>query len=235
MITDNLSLIYKRIFRAALRSDRDPKEITLLAVSKTFSLDRIIEAVDAGIRFFGENRVQEAEEKISRFSVIAQEQGYTNVKWHLVGHLQSNKVQKAVRLFDLIHSVDSKEILQRIDKEAAKIGKVQDILIQVKLSEEMTKHGIQQDEVIDVVRYANSLNNVRLQGLMTLPPYFENPEDVRPYFRRLFEIKQRLSQSGFQMQHLSMGMSHDFEVAIEEGATIIRIGTAIFGERIPPR
>lgn len=231
MITDNLSQIYKRIYRTALRSDRDPKDITLVAVSKTFPLDIILEAVDAGIRFLGESRVQEAEEKIKRFSAIAEEKGYTNVKWHLIGHLQSNKVQKAVRLFDLIHSVDSKDLLEKIDKEAEKIGKVQDFLIQVKLSDEMTKFGANEKEAIDIVEYAYKLSNVNLQGLMTLPPYFENPEDVRPYFKGLSEIRRKIQNLGYELKHLSMGMSHDFEVAIEEGATIIRVGTAIFGER----
>ncbi|MFQ3573290.1 MAG: YggS family pyridoxal phosphate-dependent enzyme [Thermodesulfovibrionales bacterium] len=231
MITNNLSEIYKRIYRAALKSDRDPKDVTLLAVSKTFPLDKIVEAVDAGIRFFGESRVQEAEKKIKVFTEIAENKGFTNVKWHLVGHLQTNKVQKAVRLFDLIQSVDSVHLLEKIDQEARKIGKIQDVLIQVNLSEETTKFGISEDSLIDMVKKAYSLNNVRLQGLMTLPPYFDNPEDVRPYFKRLYEIKREIQRSGYTIYHLSMGMSHDFEVAIEEGATIIRLGTAIFGER----
>lgn len=231
MITDNLSQIYKRIFRAALKSDRDPKDITLVAISKTFPLDSIVEAVDSGIRFFGESKVQEAEDKIAKFNVIAHKKGFINVKWHLVGHLQSNKVQKAVGLFDLIHSVDSRQVLEKIDIEASKKGKIQDVLIQVKLSDEMTKHGIEEDALPELVRYANTLKNVRLQGLMTLPPYFENPEDVRHYFKRLYDIREKIQEDGYELKHLSMGMSHDFEVAIEEGATIVRLGTAIFGER----
>jgi len=155
-----------------------------------------------------------------------------NIKWHMIGHLQSNKVKEAVRLFEIIHSVDSDKLAILIDKEASKIKKIQRALIQVKLSEEETKYGINEDAVEEILELSKKLKYLQIEGLMTIPPYFVNTEDTRPYFRKLRQIKEELSQKGYPLQELSMGMSNDFEVAIEEGSTMVRIGTAIFGPRI---
>ena len=231
MITENISRLYKRISRAAMKVERDPFEVNLIAVTKTVGIDRIREAADAGLRLFGENRVQEAQDKIPAFAPIALQEGFSNIQWHFIGHLQGNKARHAVRLFDMIHSVDSISIAKELDKEASKLGKVQPILIQVKLSQEETKHGIREDDLWGLVNFIAQSANLSLQGLMTLPPYFEDPEGSRPYFRRLADIRKTIQEKGIALPHLSMGMSHDCEVAIEEGATFIRVGTAIFGER----
>ena len=153
------------------------------------------------------------------------------IYWHLIGHLQKNKVKTAVSLFDMIHSVDSLELAEEIDSHAAKTGKQQRILIQVKLSEEETKHGVAEKDLFELVRKAAALAHVKLEGLMTLPPFFDDPERARPYFRKLSDLRKEAEGKGFRLPELSMGMSHDFEVAIEEGATMVRVGTAIFGER----
>jgi len=232
MISSNLSSIYKKIFHAASRVNRDPNEITLIAVSKGFFVEAIIEGADCGLRHFGENRLQEAKEKIQQFNELTLNKGYKGVKWHFIGHLQTNKVKHVVSLFDMIHSVDSIELAHLIDKESEKIKKVQPILIQIKLSEETTKHGIFEERVTGLAEFVLSLKNISFQGLMTMPPFFENPKDARPYFKRLYEIRELIKER-FQipLPHLSMGMSRDFEIAIEEGSTLVRIGTAIFGER----
>ncbi len=231
MISENISKLYKRISRAAIKAKRDPFEVNLIAVTKTVEIERIREAADAGLRLFGENRVQEAQDKIPAFASIALKEGFSKIEWHFIGHLQSNKARQAVRLFDMIHSVDSVELATQLNKEASKIGKVQPILIQVKLSEGETKHGVKEDELWVLIDHITQLRNLSLQGLMTLPPYFEAPEDTRPYFRRLVALRKTVQDRGIALPHLSMGMSHDCEVAIEEGATYIRVGTAIFGER----
>ncbi len=231
MIAENISKLYKRISRAAMKVERDPFEVNLIAVTKTVGIDHIREAADAGLRLFGENRVQEAQDKIPAFAPIALQEGFSNIQWHFIGHLQGNKARQAVRLFDMIHSVDSISIAKELDKEASKLGKVQPILIQVKLSEEETKHGIREDDLWGLIDFIDQSANLSLQGLMTLPPYFEDPEGSRPYFRRLANIRKTIQEKGIALPHLSMGMSHDCEVAIEEGATFVRVGTAIFGER----
>ncbi|HHW20109.1 MAG TPA: YggS family pyridoxal phosphate-dependent enzyme [Thermodesulfovibrio thiophilus] len=227
MLTARISSVFKKITYAALRSGRNPEEIKLIAVTKSQPIDKIIESVDLGLRVFGENKVQEAKQKIEKLNEFN-----FNIEWHMIGHLQSNKVKEAVRLFEIIHSVDSDKLAILIDKEASKIKKIQRALIQVKLSEEETKYGIKEYAVEEIFKLSKKLKYLQIEGLMTIPPYFVNPEDTRPYFRKLRQIKEELSQKGYPLQELSMGMSNDFEVAIEEGSTMVRIGTAIFGPRI---
>ena len=226
-IRDNIAQIRERISDAAKRADRNPDEVTLIAVSKTVSVDRIIPALDAGVTNLGENRVQEAEAKVG---VINTE----GLRWHLIGPLQSNKAKRAVEIFDTIHSVDSIKLAERLDRLAGELGKTMPILIQVDLGKEATKSGVDENDLEALIRRIADCSHLRLDGLMTLPPYFENTEDVRPYFRRLRELMAELNGKGIigcKMRELSMGMSHDFEIAIEEGATMVRVGTAIFGSR----
>lgn len=227
-LLNNLKEIYGKMARALMRAGREPSEVKLIAVTKTVDIDLVRKAVDIGLREFGENRVQEAQKKIesTELSVMTE-----RTHWHLIGHLQKNKVKTAVGLFDLIHSVDSLELAEEIDSQAAKINKKQRVLIQVKLSEEETKQGVAEKDLFDLVRKSTALENVKLEGLMTLPPFFEEPERARPYFRKLSELRKEAEKKGFRLPELSMGMSNDFEVAIEEGATMVRVGTAIFGER----
>ena len=224
MLSERISSVFKKITYAALRAGRNPEEIKLIAVTKSQPIDKIKEAADLGLRVFGENRIQEAKTKIEFLKDF-------NIEWHMVGHLQSNKVKDAVRLFEVIHSLDSEKLARLINRESEKSGKTQRVLIQVKLSEEESKYGIKEREIENLLKTCKDLKNLRVEGLMTIPPYFENPEDVRPYFRKLRQIKENLSEKDYFLKELSMGMSHDFEVAIEEGATMVRIGTALFGQR----
>ena len=223
-----LAEVRRRITRSAQRSGRAPEEVTLIAVSKTHAADTLRRALDAGARDFGENRVQEAEGKI--FDI-----GRDAARWHLIGHLQSNKARRAVRLFDLVHSVDSASLVERLERSCREEGRERlDALIQVDLGGEATKTGASEEELPRVVEAFARCERVRLRGLMTLPPFFEDPERVRPFFRRLRELRDALQARGaFGTERgvLSMGMSHDFETAVEEGATLVRVGTAIFGER----
>jgi pyridoxal phosphate enzyme (YggS family) len=201
--------------------------VKLLAVSKTVSADRILAAIKAGATDLGENYVQEAREKIE---ILRGER----VRWHFIGHLQSNKAKYAVKLFDLIHSVDSLKLAAELNKRAGAIEKVQKILIQINISGEATKSGIDKNGAIDLVRQIAPLENLAICGLMTMPPFFNAPETVRPYFRALKELRDLIGNEAIpnvQLAELSMGMTGDFQAAIEEGATIVRIGTAIFGER----
>ncbi|SNR86319.1 YggS family pyridoxal phosphate-dependent enzyme [Desulfurobacterium atlanticum] len=224
-IKENIEAIKERISNAARRAGRDPEEITLLAASKTRAPQEIREAFNCGIKVFGENRVQEAREKIPALSDLP-------IEWHMIGHLQTNKVKYAVKMFTLIHSVDSENLIEELEKRAKKEEKIQEVLIEVKLSPEETKHGCKEDEVPFLVEKILEKENLKLLGFMTIPPYVENREEVRPYFAKLREIKEAMERKfGRRFPHLSMGMTHDFEVAIEEGATIVRIGTAIFGPR----
>lgn len=232
MLAENVSAIRKRIVDAASRAGRNPDEITLVAVTKTVGLEEIKEALDAGLGLFGENRVQEAQKKISGLtSEIINTACTGRIEWHLIGHLQKNKAKHAVALFDLIHTVDSRELAEEIDRQAEKIRKVQRVLAQVKLSEEETKHGASEEELPLLLEGIGSLKNLKLEGLMTIPPYFEDPEKARPYFRKLRALRDEAEHTGYRLPELSMGMSNDFEAAIQEGATMVRIGTAIFGER----
>lgn len=224
-ICENIKSVISKIESACIKAGRDPKDITLVAASKTQSVDKIVQAYRCGVRFFGENKVQEGVEKIQKLSDLL------DIHWHLIGGLQTNKVKYAVKYFELIHSLDRMELADEIDKRAKSIGKIQDCLIEVNFGEE-TKYGIDEGRLFELFDYCRNKENIAVQGLMAIPPYFENTEDVRPYFRKLRNLKEEIERYyNVNLPHLSMGMSNDFEIAIEEGATIVRIGTAIFGER----
>ena len=225
-ISDNFRTVTSRIASAAKRAGRDPSSVRLIVVTKTVDVESIRHAVAAGALALGENRVQEAKDKIEKLGNIA--------RWHLIGRLQTNKAKYAVKLFDLIHSVDNIELARELDKQAAKAGKVQDVLIEVSIAGEAAKAGVAMQDVTTLVREAAKLKNISIKGLMTMPPYSENPEDSRPFFRKLRDLAETMIKENMpsvSMKELSMGMSGDFEVAIEEGATMVRVGTAIFGER----
>ena len=242
-IARNIRHICERITRTAESCGRRTEEITLLAISKTFPREAVADAFTAGICRFGESRVQEAETKIPFFADTTQNDTisaqtfyrlFPKPEWHLIGHLQSNKVRRAVELFDVIQSVDNAKLAARISQAALELGKKIPILVQVDLGNEETKFGAPPEEIHGIIEDISDLKGVRLDGLMTLPPYFEDQEEVRPYFCKLREIGEKLEteQPGcLGKRHLSMGMSHDFEAAIREGATIVRVGTAIFGIR----
>ena len=229
-LSGRLRVVRTRIEAAAHSCDRTPEEITLIAISKTHPASAIREALELGLTDFGENRLQEAEPKIV-------EVGRSKARWHLVGHLQANKARRALKLFDVIHSLDSIELALRLDRLCSEEGREElPVLIQVDLGQEETKSGINEPGLLDLVRSLDKCQHLRLSGLMTLPPFFEDPEKARPYFRKLRELRDELAkQDSFHngKGELSIGMTHDFEVAIEEGATMVRIGTAIFGERLP--
>ena len=230
-IAARLADVRARIARAAGRAGRDPASVRLVAVSKTFPVDAVRDAAGAGQVDFGENKVQEALGKMEAT-------GDLTIRWHLVGHLQSNKAKKAA-LFDMIHSIDSASLLRKIDEAAAAIGRRPDLLVQVDLAGEATKFGAAEDELPAIFDAAQQARAVRTVGLMLIPPAVDDPEQARPFFRRLREVRDRLLARGVAracLVELSMGMSHDFEPAIEEGATLVRVGTAIFGARprLPP-
>ena len=219
--------VKKRIEKTARACGRDPKTIRLVAVSKTVSADRVKEAIEAGITDLGENYVQEARGKFNTLAAYP-------ASWHFIGHLQSNKAKYAVRLFDLIHSVDTLKLSRELNKHSKKINKIQDILIQVNLSEENAKSGVYINDTHNLIKEISFLENLAIKGLMTMPPFFNNPEKVRPYFSALRNLRDQIEGETLptvRLKELSMGMTGDFEVAIEEGATIVRIGTAIFGNR----
>ncbi len=235
-ISEALKEVQERIHNSAVKSGRDSANIKLVAVSKTVELHRVIEAVKAGASIFGENRVQEAKNKITELRTClpdrqAQNTDFLKIEWHLIGNLQRNKAKTAGRLFHLIHSVDSSALAEELDKHARITVKKQRILVQVKLSGELSKHGISEENLIELLEEISGMNNLQLEGLMTIPPFHEDPEKTRPYFSRLRQLAEMAYKKGFPVNELSMGMSHDFETAIEEGATIVRIGTALFGER----
>ena len=227
-LAERLALVRGRIAAAAERSGRRSEEVTLIAISKTHPASVVSRLVELGATDLGENRVQEAEGKIT-------EVGCDKCRWHLVGHLQANKARRAVNLFDVIHSLDSIDLAQRLDRLCIEDGRDKlPVLIQVDLGHEETKSGIDETELEQLVESLRSLERLQLIGLMTLPPFFENPEDGRPFFRKLRDLRDQLAARGAfgdRKGELSMGMTNDFEVAIEEGATMVRIGTAIFGER----
>ena len=220
--------VHNRIEAAARRSNRAPGEIALIAISKTHPAESLREGLKAGITDFGENRVQEAEGKII-------EVGRSAARWHLVGHLQTNKAGRAVKLFDYVHSLDSIDLAERLDRLCVAEGRTElPVLIQIDLGGEQTKTGIDPRALPELLTALKGCQRLRLIGLMTLPPYFENPDCARPYFKTLRELRDELQTQGHfgeRTGELSMGMSHDFEIAIEEGATMVRVGTAIFGER----
>ncbi|MFA5073383.1 MAG: YggS family pyridoxal phosphate-dependent enzyme [Nitrospirota bacterium] len=225
-IADNYKTVMDKICKAAERAGRESSSIKLVVVTKTVPAENIKAAIEAGAGILGENRVQEAKEKIEQLGKIAH--------WHLIGHLQTNKAKYAVQLFDLIHSVDSLDLAKELNRQAAKIGKIQDVLVEVNIAREDSKAGTTVEKVSSLVEEAAPLSNISIKGLMTIPPFLNDPEQVRPYFRILRELSEYIQKKAVpnvSMRELSMGMSNDFEVAIQEGATMVRIGTAIFGER----
>jgi pyridoxal phosphate enzyme (YggS family) len=226
-IPQRLAGIRERIANAAGRAGRRPEDVRLIAVSKTHPIEAVRAAADAGQLDFGENKVQEALQKIAQSTD-------TRLRWHLIGHLQSNKARKAATAAGVIHAIDSVELLRRVDQAAGEAGRTVDVLIQVDLALEETKYGAAAADLAHIVAAGGACTAARLTGLMLLPPLAENPEDARPWFARLRGLRDELVGTGVpaeRLRELSMGMSHDFEVAIEEGATMVRVGTAIFGAR----
>jgi len=220
----NIKSVRQRIADAARRSGRDPDEITLVVVTKTVGVTEILHAADCGVEAVGENRVHEAIEKRSRVG--------DRVKWHMIGHLQRRKVKDAVQVFDYIHSVDSLALAKEIDKRCAPTSKIMPVLFEVNVSGEASKFGLSPEETLRTIREAATLERIRIEGLMTMAPYVEDPEEVRPCFKQLADLSNTIAAANLpnvSMKHLSMGMTNDFEVAVEEGATMVRIGTAIFG------
>jgi pyridoxal phosphate enzyme (YggS family) len=228
MIAENLKNLRKCIELTCRNCGRDPSEIQLLAVSKAFPVESIKEAIESGQSDFGENYVQELQEKRSLLDAQP-------VHWHFIGHLQTNKVKHIAGYIHLIHSVDDLKLGMEIDKQARRFNRVQEVLVEIHTTDEATKFGVQPVAAIDLVKGLSQLSNLHVSGLMTMGPYSDDPNDSRKSFRILMEIKKKIEDEGIQnvdMDRISMGMSHDFEAAIEEGSTIIRIGTAIFGRRV---
>ena len=225
-IAENVAHVRARMEAAAKRAGRDPGKVRLVAVSKTVDLERIRQAIAAGVDSFGENYVQEAQKKIEGLE--------QRVSWHFIGHLQSNKAKAAARLFDWVHSVDSLKLAEELSRAGKLQNRVLPVLLQVNLGQEETKSGAQKEEVFRLLEGMASLPGISVKGLMTMPPFFDNPKDSRPYFRALRILGEDVSNRGIPgvlMEELSMGMSNDFEVAVEEGATLVRVGTAVFGPR----
>lgn len=224
-IKERVESVRERIAAAALRVGRDPGEVLLVAVAKTFPASAVEEVIAAGVDDIGENRVQEAKAKIADIKIPCH--------WHMVGHLQTNKARLAVRLFDWIQSLDSSKLAQELQKAGSGLGKRVRTLVEVNLEQEPTKSGVPEAALFSLLEEASALANLSIEGLMAMPPYHSNPQAVRPYFHRLRRLREDAASRfpHLDLSHLSMGMSHDFEVAVEEGATIVRIGTAIFGER----
>jgi pyridoxal phosphate enzyme (YggS family) len=226
-IASNLQSVRARIDAAAHRAGRDPSDIRLIAVSKTFSADHVRTAWSAGQRDFGENKVQEALQKIGGTADM-------EIRWHLIGHLQSNKAKKAAGAFACIHSVDSVDLLRKLDAAAVDLGATPEVLVQVDLAREETKFGAAADDARRIMEASQTARAVRMAGLMLIPPWNEDQEQTRPWFARLRQLREAWLAEGVppaSLGQLSMGMSHDFEAAIEEGATLVRVGTAIFGKR----
>ena len=227
MISDKISTVRERIAGAARKAGRNPEDVVLIAASKGVGVDRLKEGLTAGIRVFGESKVQDAIPKLQSLG--------NKAEWHFIGHLQSNKVKYVVGEFSLIHSVDSIELSEEINGRAEKMGMIQNVLLEVNVSGEKGKFGVIPDKVIAITKAFSVLRHISLRGFMTIPPYSDDPEDARPYFRILREIRDNVKNAGIcsgNCGELSMGMSGDFEAAIEEGATMVRIGTAIFGARV---
>jgi pyridoxal phosphate enzyme (YggS family) len=229
-IVENVARVRERIAATAQRAGRNPEEITLMGVSKTFPVERIREAYAAGLRVFGENRVQEFADKAGSLHDLA------DAEWHLIGHLQSNKAAKAAELFGAVDSVESVRLAEKLNGAAEKAGKMLPILIEINVGGEDAKSGVapSSQELEQILLGAPGWESLRIRGLMTVPPYSDDPESARPFFRQLLEIRDRIVSRrlvAVSMEVLSIGMSHDFEVAIEEGSTCVRVGTAIFGER----
>jgi len=229
-IAQNVDHVRQRIEAAARLAGRDPSTVTLMAVSKTFPPDAIREAHSAGVRVFGENRVQEFAGKVDALRDL------TDISWHLIGHLQTNKAAKAAELFGAVDSLDSVKVAEKLNAVAQSAGKILPVLIEINVGGEKAKSGVapDSDELERMLGGAERWRNLAIGGLMTVPPYMDYAEDARPYFQHLHEIRDEIAARGLpgiSMEALSMGMSHDFEVAVEEGSTCVRVGTAIFGER----
>ncbi len=224
IIKNNLEIINEKIKKAALKASRNPQEIKLVAVTKTATIEQIKEAISVGVKIIGENKVQEAKEKYQILSA--------DIEWHLVGHLQTNKVKYAIEIFDFIHSVDSIKLAKEIDKRSLQFGMITNVLVEVNVSGEETKYGIKPEEVEPFLKEISEFSRTRVRGLMTIAPIAEDKEEVRPYFRKLRELFEKIKSKNIKnvkMDYLSMGMTEDFEVAVEEGANMVRIGRGIFG------
>ena len=229
MVKENVSGIRQRILEVCSKIKQDPEKITVIAVSKGRTTQQIKEAIESSITDIGENRVQEAITKYNELSAIRYP--LSAIKWHMVGHLQTNKVKDAVKIFDLIQSVDSLRLAEEINGQADKTNKIQDILIEVKTSAEEAKFGLKADEAIEVIKDIAKLKNINIKGLMTVVPIVDNPQKARPYFRILRELRDKINGlriTGYSLEVLSMGMTDDFKIAIEEGANMVRLGRAIF-------
>ncbi|MBA4397993.1 MAG: YggS family pyridoxal phosphate-dependent enzyme [Syntrophus sp. (in: bacteria)] len=226
IIKEQIDIIRGRIAEAARKSGRPASEVRLMAVTKAVDDRRILQAIDAGVDMIGENYVQEARRKIELMGKA--------VQWHLIGHLQTNKARHAVRLFDMIHSLDRIELARELDRRSQTAGVVTKVLIEVNISGEETKRGVSHRDALPLIREVSTLENLSVAGLMTMPPWFDDPQDARPFFIALRELRDRVAAENLprvEMRELSMGMSQDYEVAVEEGATIVRLGRIIFGER----
>jgi PLP dependent protein len=226
-VVERVQSVLSKIRRATEKSGRSPQDVRLVAVTKTVLADRIRQGINAGITIVGENRFQEAVPKIAALKD-------TTVRWHFIGQLQRRKAKSVIGVFDLVHSVDSMDLAQEIDRRAAEAGVRQDVLLQINLANEATKAGFRSEDVVGLVPAMGTMKHIRIRGLMTIPPPTEDPKQARPYFAELRRMAARIGELGvpsITMDHLSMGMSHDYEIAIEEGATLVRIGTAIFGAR----
>jgi pyridoxal phosphate enzyme (YggS family) len=222
----NIDRIRAAIAGAASRAGRKVSDVRLMAVTKTVDDDRIMQAIEAGVDIIGESYVQEAKRKIEKMG--------RKIEWHMIGYLQSNKAKYAVKLFDMIHSVDRMDLAVELDRRSGSQGMAMKVLIEINVSGEKTKSGAPYEEAMRLVKDISSLDNLSIQGLMTMAPWFDNPEDARPYFKSLRELRDRIIDANIaraEMRELSMGMSGDYEVAVEEGATIVRVGRSIFGER----
>lgn len=225
-VKENLRRVQERIAAAARRAGREPSEIVLVGASKSVDVERIRAAIEAGLQHIGENYAQEAWAKYQKIGDA--------VTWHFIGRLQTNKAKLVVRFCRFVQSLDRLALAEELDRRAKQVGRVIECLLEVNIGGEATKGGVPPEEVASFLRQISGLTNLRVVGLMAMPPYFPDPEDVRPYFRAMAELFERLKREaplGVEMRYLSMGMSHDFEVAIEEGANIVRVGTAIFGPR----
>jgi len=226
-IQKNLEAVNASIHQAAIAYGRNVDRIQLVAVSKTVGVDVIRKAIEAGVTRLGENYVQETRDKVNALRI-------SSVSWHFIGHLQTNKAKIAVRLFDLIHTVDSLKLAQELDKQAGKINKIQNILVQINMGKERSKSGADPADAIQLIKNISRFESIKVKGLMTMPPFYNDPEKARPYFSALRQLRDRINAQGISniaLSELSMGMTGDFKVAIAEGATLVRIGTAIFGRR----
>jgi hypothetical protein len=229
-VAENYIRIRAEIDAAAVRAGREPASVRLIAVSKTQPAEAVVEAAGAGAAIMGENRVQEA---LSKMEALSEMDGGADldIEWHMIGTLQKNKARHVVGKFSMIHSLDSTELAAEIDRRAAVLGIVQEVLIEVNVAGEDTKHGVKPEDALTLAVCANGMENIRPVGLMCIPPFTDNPEDSRPHYRRLRELMEEIRDAGVGLRELSMGMTQDYEVAVEEGSTLVRVGTAIFGPR----